>query len=251
MSAGFADAAAGTSSPSAVKETSERTVSTDVETQKAVDAWAAEEKALLEKIDQREHTLKRILWEQSKTAAYVSTLEDKMSELMEKAEEMKKINAELLPILDRGLKRLTAFVETDIPFDKSARLRRIQEATHTLNDYDAGLLAKTRTLFDQVAREVDFGYSMDVEETEIDIQGRSIRVKLLKVGRVGLFALSMDAEKAYVWDAVQEKYVPLKGGVREIDEAIQIAEQIHIIELIRLPMGSPKTLPEAGDGHHE
>jgi chromosome segregation ATPase len=237
--------------PSAVKETSERTVATDVETQKAVDAWAAEEKELLEKIDRTERALKRVAWERKKTAEYVETLEDKMVQLREKAEEMKRINAELLPILDQGLENLAAFIESDFPFDKARRLHDVEETAHTLNDYDAGLLAKTRALFDAVAREVDFGYSVDIQETEIEIDGRSTRVKLLRVGRVGIYALTMDAEKAYVWNSGEKKYLPVDGSVREIDEAVQIVERIRIIELTRLPVGQPVRTSNPGGRRHD
>jgi len=238
-------------SPSQLKETAERTVAVHVETQKAMDAWAAEEKALLGEIDRSEHALKRIVWERDKTSEYLSTLENKMAELREKAEEMKKINAELLPVLDQGLERLTADVKGDIPFDKTGRLQRIEDAAETLNDYDAGLLVKTRTLFDAVAREVDFGYTVDIEEAEISVGGRSTRVKLLKVGRVGLYAMSMDGERAYVWNGSQHRYVPVERSVAEIDDAVQIVERIRIIELTKLPMGRPEALPAVGDHSHE
>jgi hypothetical protein len=237
--------------PSAVKETSERTVATDVETQKAVDAWAAEEKELLEKIDRSERALKRVAWERKKTAEYLETLEGKMTELREKAEEMKRINAELLPILDKGLENLAASIAADAPFDKARRLQQVEDTAHILNDYDAGLLVKTRTLFDAVAREVDFGYSVDIEETEIEIEGRSTRVKVLRVGQLGLYAMSMDNEKAYIWDAGQNRYLPVEDGVREIDEAVQMVERIRIIALTRLPMGRPGPPVMGEGGRHE
>jgi hypothetical protein len=233
-------------SPSAVMETSEETVATDVATQEAVDEWAAEEKALLEKIDRHERALKRIAWERKKNEAYLATLEAKVVDLREKSEEMKRINTELLPILDHAMERLTTFVQDDIPFDKTRCLKQAADAARVLNDYDANLLVKTRTLFDAVAREVDVGYSVDVKETEIEIDGRSIRVKALKVGRVGLYALTMDGQKAYVWDPGQKQYVPIEGGVREIDEAVQIVEGIRIIELTRLPVGQPVKATDRG-----
>ncbi|MCF8144093.1 MAG: DUF3450 domain-containing protein [Deltaproteobacteria bacterium] len=249
--AGLGQSMAAEDSPSAVKQTSEQTVAVDVETQKAVDAWASEEKKLLEKIDRTERALKRVVWERKKTAEYLETLQDKTVQLREKAEEMQRINAELLPILDQGLEKLSAQVESDLPFDKTRRLQQITDAGQILNDYDAGLLVKTRTLFDAVAREVDFGYSVDIDETEIDIEGRSTRVKVLRVGRVGLYAMSMDNEKAYIWDAGQNRYLPVEDGVREIDEAVQIVERIRIIELTRLPMGSPGPPVKGEEGRHE
>ncbi|MGM0427422.1 MAG: DUF3450 domain-containing protein [Thermodesulfobacteriota bacterium] len=248
---GQAKPSAADKSPAGVKKTSEQTVATDVETQKAVDAWAEEEKKLLEKIDHQERNLKRIAWEQNKTSEYIQTLENKITELREEAEEMEKIKAELLPILDQGLERLTTYVQTDIPFDKARRLKRIEDAGHTLNDYDAGLLAKTRSLLDAIAGEVDFGYSVDIKETEVEIEGRSTRVTLLKVGRVGLYALSMNTEKAYVWNPQKKAYLPVHKGVRDIDEAIQLVEKIRIIDLTKLPMGRPEEAARAGGGRHE
>ncbi|MCF8083382.1 MAG: DUF3450 domain-containing protein [Deltaproteobacteria bacterium] len=248
---GLAYPSAAGQSPSGVKKTAEKTVATDVKTQKAVDAWAVEEKRLLEKIDEQERALRRVTWEQNKTAQYLRTLEQKVKELREKAREMEKINAKLLPILDQGLEKLITRVKTDIPFDQTRRLKRMEDTAHTLNDYDVGLLAKTRALFDAMAGEVDFGYSVDSKETEVDIQGRSTRVKLLKVGRAGLYALSMDGEKAYVWNPRENAYLPVEGSVRDIDEAVEIVERIRIIELTKLPMGRPGAGPRMGGGPHE
>jgi len=238
-------------SPLFVKQTSEQTVTTDVETQKAVDAWAAEEKELLEKIDQQERELKRVEWESKKTAEYLSTLEGKIAELREKAEEMKRINAELLPILDQSLEQLTVFVEKDIPFEKTRRFQKVEETAHILGDYDAGLLVKTRAFFDAMAREVDFGYSVDVKETEIDIEGRSTRVKLLKVGRIGLYALSLDGDRAYEWHPEKATYIQVSGSPRHLDEAVQIVERIRMIELSRLPMGRPAARAASEADRHE
>jgi len=222
-----------------VKQTSERTVATDVATQKAVDEWAAEEQRLLDKIDRNERVLKRIAWDRKKTGEYLATLKKKMFELRERAAEMEKINAELLPIVDDGLLKLTTFVQNDLPFDKAERLKGLEHVAHMLNDYDMGLLAKTRSLFDAVAKETDFGYAVDVQETEIEIEGRPIRVKLLKVGRAGLFALTMDVKNAYAWNVRQNKYLAVDSSVRAIEEAVQMVEKIRIIELTRLPIGRP------------
>ena len=240
---GSGPSAAAGDSPAAVKRTAERTVAVDARTQQAVDAWAEEEKRLLQEIDRKEREIKRFAWEREKTADYLATLEGKMAVLREKATEMEKINAELLPILDRGLESLDAFVRDDLPFEKTERTRSVELTVQALSDYDMGLLAKTRALFDAVAREVDLGYSVDVREDEIDIEGRPTRVKLLRVGRTGLYALTMDAAKAYVWDARRKEYLPAAAGARDIDQAVQIVERIRIIELTRLPMGQPHERP--------
>ena len=234
-------------SPMVVKETSERTVAIDVKTQRAVDEWAEEEKELLRKIDQNDRVLQRVAWDRDKTAEYLATLEKKTLELKEKALEMEKIRANLLPLLDEALLKLTAFVKDDIPYHKADRLKQLENVAQTLNDYDMGLLSKTQSLFDAVSRETDFGYSVNTAETEIEIDGRPVRVTLLKVGRTGLFALTMDSETAYGWDARKGVYVAMDRFAGAIEEGIEIVQKIRIIELTRLPLGRPEKAGDSGD----
>lgn len=229
-----------------VKRTAEKTVGTDIETQEAVEAWLAEERRLLAEIDAVNTRLKRTAWQRQKTARYRDTLEKKVAELNQRAAEMERISQELLWVLDQTLDRLDAHVNADLPYDQTDRRKRLRQIRRTLDDYDLGLMQKTQAVFDAVAREVDMGHGVDVRDIEITVAGQLKQVKLLRVGRVGLYALTMDTQSAYVWDGQQREWAALAGSARAIEEAIEMAEGTRIVGLSRLPVGQPVKYENTG-----
>ncbi len=229
-----------------VRETSEKTVNTDIHTQESMESWLEEERRLLEEIEEVQGQLKHTAWQREKTAKYHETLERKVADLNRRAEEMEKISQELLLVLDETLKKLQVHVKNSLPFNREERDNVLKLTGRVLNDYDMGLLVKTRTVFDAVAREVDMGYGVDVRDIEISVDGRPRQVKVFRVGRVGLFALAMDTQSAYVWDEAKGKWLVRDRGGREIEEAIEMAEGTRIIGLSRLPVGQPVKKGGAG-----
>lgn len=236
-----------------VKRTAEQAVATDARTQQAVEAWEKEKQQLLEKIDRTRARLQNLAWQHDKAAGYCETLRGKIAELEQRAAAMEKINLELLPLLDGTLKRLEGFMAADIPWQTSERRRQCARVKELLNDYDAGLLPKTRAVLEAVGREVDLGHGVAVREAEIPVDGQPRQVRLLRVGRLGLYALSGDGRHAYAWDPENREFTSLNGGQRAIEEAMQMAEGTRILALTRLPAGRPEGQTGAGgtDGETE
>jgi hypothetical protein len=229
-----------------VKRTAEKTVDTRIQTQEAVETWLEEERRLLEEIDAVRGQIRHTAWQRRKTARYRSDLEQKVTDLNRRAAEMETISQELLAVLDETLRNLQAHVASDLPFNRTERRRQLQRVEGILNDYDANLLSKTRVVFDAAAREVDTGHRVDVREEEITVAGQIKQVKLLRIGRVGLYALTMDAGSAYIWDEEQTLWRALERGSRDIEEAVATAEGTRIIGLSRLPMGPPAQKERSG-----
>ncbi len=229
-----------------VKQTSEKTVETDIRTQKAIEAWLEEERRLLDQIDTAKRRLKHTARRIEKNAAYRETLKEKVKNLKERSAEMEKINQDLLWVLEEALERLRVNVDADSPFYESERRKRFVQAERILDDYDIGLLQKTRTVFDAVAGEVDAGYGVDVRDGEIETDGRLKQVKMLQAGNVGLFALTPDMRAAYRWDGGRKEWLALENGCRAIEEAIRMAEGTRIIGFSLLPLGRPVQQNDAG-----
>lgn len=218
----------------------------EVRTRKALVAWESEKKQLQGELEKLENHMERTLWQKEKARTYRETLESKISELRRRAAEMETINAELLPVLDETLNRLKSVVDADLPFEQAERHKRLEQVEKTLSDYDAGLLGKTQAIFDALAREVDIGHGIGVAEGEIIIGDETRQVKLLRVGRVGLYALTMDGSGAYVWNREQNTFTALDNGIRAIEEAIQMSEGTRLAGLSSLPMERPERIENIG-----
>ena len=219
---------------------SEKTVYVEKEEQKSVEAWVDEEKALFEDIETMTLRLKQIKWQRDKTNAYRDTMEKKLEELNLQEKEMKTLGEDLLRLLDASLDRLKESLEKDIPFNNEARAESIKLAKNILNDYDANLLGKTRAVFDALAAETDIGYTVESREGDIETESGLKRVTLLRIGRVEMYALTADREKAYQWNEEEKTWVLLKKGVRSLEEALDMVQGIRLVGLKRLSVKKPE-----------
>jgi hypothetical protein len=228
-----------------------QTVALDARTQQALAAWKVEKARLMAELEKLQAAIERATWQREKARTYRETLDSKIAELGQKTAEMETINAELLPVLEETLEKLAAVVDADLPFNQEERHQKLQQVRDALADYDLGLLAKTRAVFDAVAKEVDLGYSVGVSQGEIGLDGQRREVRLLRVGRIGLYALTVDGLHAYVWNQEKKNFTPLDGGERMVAEAIEMAEGIRLINLCKLPMGQPRAMDNSNNERND
>ncbi len=224
-----------------VKGISEKAVEVGVVSQATHESWVEEEHRLLEEIEDLENLLEHIQWQRKKLVVYKSDLQGKIADLQKKAAAMEAVNMKLLPVLEANLTKLQTMVAADIPANMTERRKALNHAAVVLNDYDMGLLDKTRAVLDAVAREVDFGHQVNVLEDEIELDGQRRRVKILQVGRIGVYAMTPDSEKAWQWDMSASIWQPIENDAAAIRDAIEMAEGIRLVGLSRLPLTQPET----------
>ncbi len=227
-----------------VKQAAEKTVEIRRQSQKLTVAWAREEAELLSQINALEKDLEALKWRRKKTAAYLEDLEKKMTALNAKNQADREIRNELEPFLDERLEALKQFAQGDLPLLKEMQAPHLQLVKQTLNDADATMVQKSRSLLESVMQAVEYGYFVETDEAEITIDGKSVRVQRINVGRLGLFTLSTDGHDAWKWNRDRDQYEPAPHFTGDIKEAIQIAERARLVTLVELPVGPPSTLDE-------
>jgi len=247
VSVGFLTLPASAETPSSattVKETAEKTVEVRRESQKLADGWAKEAADFQTEIQALEQELEGIKWRREKTATYMKDLEDKMTALKAKEQAAREIRNELEPFLDQTLKKLQEFSQNDLPMLAEMQVPRLRSVTSTLDNADANIVQKTRSLLEATTQALEYGYFSDPDEAEIDIDGKLIRVQRLNVGRLALFALSGDARDAWKWHRETGRYEPVPHFARSIQEVIQITERSRLVSLVELPLGPAKEYEE-------
>ena len=239
-----APATANDPSATNVKQTAEKAVEVRRESQKLADSWANEAADLLSEIQALEQELDMLKWRREKTAVYMKDLEDKMTALKEKERAANEIRNELEPFLDQTLHELKDFSENDLPMLAEMQAPRLRSVEATLNNADANIVEKTRSLLEATTQALEYGYFPDPDEAEIDIDGRLIRVQRLNVGRLALFALSGDTHDAWKWHRETGHYESVPHFARAVQEVIQITERSRLVSLVELPVGPPEKLEE-------
>ncbi len=232
------------SSAAMVKQTAEKAVEVRRESQKLADNWARESADLQAEMEAVKQELETIKWRREKTAAYMNDLDDKMAALKAKKQAANEIRNELEPFLDQTFQKLQEFSRNDLPMLMEMLAPRLRKVATILNNADANIVQKTRSLLETTTRAVEYGYFPEPDEAEIDIDGKLIRVQRINVGRLALFALSGDARDAWKWHLETDRYEPVPHFARSIQEVIQITERSRLVSLVELPVGTAREQAE-------
>jgi hypothetical protein len=140
---------------------------------------------------------------------------------------------ELLPLLVRMLDSLEKFVSLDLPFLKLERGDRVGALRKLMDDPSAPLAEKYRRVLEAYQIESEYGRTLGTERGQVDDR----QADLLRVGRAGLFYLTLDGSEAGRWDAKTSKWEELPGKYRkEIRRGLKIAREISAPDFITLPM---------------
>lgn len=179
-------------------------------------------------------------WQAQQLTVYADQLEaiaerqaEEKTSLQRQIEAMQRTEAELLPLMLRMLDALTRFVELDLPFLPQERRERLDNLERLMSDPEATLADKYRRLLEAYQVEVDYGRGLGAERAEVD--GRV--VDQLRVGRLALYALTLEGDQAWRWDAESAQWLPLEGGwVRTIRQGLRMARDTAPAGLLKLPV---------------
>lgn len=224
---------------------SQEAVRLRVAAQKQLDAWAGQRAPLADAIEAAQKDLKLVAAQRVKAEAYLAGQRAKVAELKRRLAEMARIRQELEPLLDQGMARLETVVAGGLPFLAAERAQRLASLKRTLNDFDASLARKAHRLLEALEVEARYGQTVAVEETELEVAGGSRRVRLLRLGRLALFALDPSGRQAWRWDRQAQKWMPQEELVRQLGMAAEIAQRRRVVSLVELPVGLAPAAPEA------
>lgn len=220
-----------------VEKRAEQAVVIRRQAQERQDAWAPRRAEMLTKLEDLTRQLEVTQRLRKKTEIYLAGQKAKLAETQRRLAEMDRIQAELEPLLDETLVRLRAFVDQDLPFKRDERLAALEAVEQTLNDYDAGLAQKTRRLLGGILTEARYGHDVRLEPGEIKTQGGALQVDLLRLGRLALFGLSLDRQRAWRLMPGETDFKPVEDHLRGLDQAAQMAARRRVVELVELPVG--------------
>lgn len=199
--------------------------------------WADERAALIDHIREAGAERRWLEHQIKKHDAYIARRKDEIAVLRQKKADAAAVQRELEPFLDAAAARLAAFVAADLPFLTDERRKRLDSLNALLNDYDASLAEKTKRLFDAYQVEARYGYDFTRSDGEITVDGETLRVDLLRLGRVALFFRTPNGDKVGRYNAATGTWtlLPAKYGP-EIEKGIVMAEKKRTPTLLNLPI---------------
>ncbi len=155
--------------------------------------------------------------------------------------ELDTLKTRLFPFLLEMLEALEQIVAADTPFLQEERKQRIVALREIINRADVSLAEKYRRLMEAFRVEAQYGHHLEAYEGVLPADGNRRTVRFLRLGRVGLYYLTLDGQEGGVWDAKARTWHRLAPEFyKPLEQALRIAAKQAPPDLIVLPVPAPE-----------
>ncbi|HCC43701.1 MAG TPA: hypothetical protein DEQ32_04855 [Gammaproteobacteria bacterium] len=170
----------------------------------------------------------------------ISNQEKELAELEESIDQVTVIERQIGPLIERMIENLEKFVDLDIPFLMDERLERLDFLRNTLDRADVSVAEKFSQVLQAYQVENTYGTTIEAYTANIELDGKSRNVDMLKWGRVALVFQTPDGETTGVWDNKARQWVILDDEFRDgVRDGLRIARKTQTADLVRLPVAAP------------
>ena len=146
----------------------------------------------------------------------------------------------IVPLMARMVARLEQFVTLDLPFLMRERSDRIAALSEILDDAEIVLPEKYRRIMEAYQIELDYGRTIETYQDTIALGDKELTVNVFRLGRLGLYCLTLDNRQAGMYDRFAHKWVNISGSFRDsLEYAIRMARKQAPPDLIELPVPTP------------
>ena len=221
-----------------------QTIEIRQQTQKKEDAWAGKKSEVMARYRSLEANQEHLEKLKLKTERCFSAQKARVAELDRKIKESARIREELQSYLESLVTQLEESIKNDLPFLLKERSTRLASIKETLARPDKPAAEKYRRVMEALQVETEYGRTVEVYQDTIDLNGQSVLMDILRLGRLSLFYQTPDGKVVGHYDRAAGRWVSLHSKYRrEINRAVEMARRERTIDLIRLPIG--KIIPNS------
>lgn len=150
------------------------------------------------------------------------------------------VKRQILPLVERMLGALEAFVEADMPFSMERRTDELAKLRANLDRSDLTDAEKFRQVLEAYKIESEYGRFLETYKQEVN--GREVNI--FRVGRIALMYQTDDGEETAAFDPVSREWQILPAGdyKNAVTKGIRIAEKQASIDVLKLPVSAPEVM---------
>lgn len=199
-------------------------------------------RALLEQYRQALTAVDELEQDNAELEQLLAVRRQALADMQTRRDNLQRLRLELLPLLRSMGETLQRAVAVDKPFLQQERRLRADSLAEALRQPEQPLPELLRRALQAYLIETGYGYELAVDRGPLPGPNGASRatVDFLRLGRLGLFYLSLDGRSAGRWDAASGDWQPLDPATTEaVGRAVQIVRREAPPQLVRLPLESP------------
>lgn len=214
-----------------------RLVSAGQQSQRKINATIAETTKLTDEFKRLSKAMEQVNINLQHQTQIHQTQQNKLRSLDEQISKLSLTENSIVPLLFEMLDWLEQQINTDLPFHLKQRLESIAQLKKKLSDPLLPLAEQYRAILEVYQIESEYGYSIETYQDNITLNNQHIQAQVLKIGRIGLYYLSLDELSGGLWNKHSEQWEELEQStLGEVRQAIQIAKKQIPPSLLSLPV---------------
>lgn len=171
--------------------------------------------------------------------------EEERNRIANELQEVEVVRQAIVPLMLEMVEVLERYIDLDSPMLSDEREARLSQLKSIVTRSDVDTAEKYRRIIEAYQIEAEYGQSIEAYEAQVSINGADITVDLLRIGRVGLFFMSLDRTQAGIWNKVSKNWTALEPEhFDELEYALRVAREQAPPNLIELPLWTEGTFHE-------
>lgn len=214
------------------------TLAVQQHSQRQADDWEAQRLSLVAELAALQQQQQQLELKKTEQTLRVDSERKAIAQLTRTIEESKRLTGEMTPFLTETFDLIAQQVDQDLPFLPQERQLRLRHLSEGLADQQLAVGEKFRRVMEVLRVETEYGLDIEVAQQSLVIDGRDLLMNQLRIGRLALFAQSLDGENSVIYDMALQSWQPLDSQYnRELGRAIEMGKKHRPIDLLTLPLG--------------
>ena len=152
------------------------------------------------------------------------------------------INRQIVPTMTKMIESLDQFVSLDIPFLLEERTKRVDSLKDIMGRQDVTVAEKYRKVSEAYQIENDYGKTIETYKDTLDVDGKTLELDFLKVGRISFMYQSIDGKTSGVWNQRTKQWEDADSHRNEIKMGLKIAKKQIAPDLVILPVDTAENI---------
>ena len=133
---------------------------------------------------------------------------------------------------------LDQFVQLDVPFLMEERNNRVNSLKDLMQREDVTVAEKFRKVTEAYQIENDYGKTIETYKDTLEVDGKTLELDFLRIGRVSFLYQSVDGGISGVWNQKTRSWENADDNRNGIKAGLKIAKKQVAPDLVILPVDS-------------
>ena len=191
--------------------------------QKQIDAMYEKKMDAFLKLKQTRAEIEQYQTYNKQLKAVLLDQQTQITSLKEQIASIEKTEQGIMPLMDRMLNVLAQFISADVPFLLDERKQRLADLRSLLVSSKTTVSEKYRRVLEAFQIEIEYGRTIEAYRAPNE---SGEMVEYLRVGRIGLYSISLDGSDMNYWDRNSRGWSPLDSDFKSgLETGIRVAKQ--------------------------